>query len=194
MKPSELASAIYALYPPFRAWDDTTLQWWTDTVVSECAAFSAEVRAEAFKTLTRVKHKEKPPQPATIFEHCKEAKRWRANEEGKGTLPALDRNSSAFLADYDARAKLATDMCRSPDGRRAVREGWHGMLWAHCWHHRRWPTAGEMAALQRDAKVVDRMGADLARDASKYGILGPKLLEFWNTAMAERDRLAQEIG
>ncbi len=193
MKSAELARSIYELYPPFRPWDDTTLEAWTNTVVEKCSKFSPEARADAFASLTGAKHKEKPPQPATILEHLRDAHRWRKAQDNKGQLPVED-GPPGFIADLERAGKRATELCRTPLGRQAAKEGWHGMLWAFIRKHQRHPTPGEIPALQREAKEVDRMGADLTRDASKHGILGPKLLEFWNSVMEQRDKLAREIG
>ncbi len=190
MKSEDFAQAIYALYPPFRPWDDGTLKAWTNTVVAQCGVFSHDVRAKAFQTLTEVKHKEKPPQVATILYHCKEVKRWLRAKESKEQLPV---EKSGFILDLEERGKLATVLCRSPMGRQAKKEGWHGMLWAYARQHRRLPPTEKIPHLQRDAKAVDRLGADVARDIGKYGLLGPACLSFWNSVMEHRDKLAKEI-
>jgi hypothetical protein len=189
MKSSEFANAIYSLYPPFRQWDDVTLKAWTDTVVSECgdSVFSAEIRAQAFKTLTRVRHREKPPQTATIFEHCREVKRWQEAEKGNGELSAgaapvgsgpLDWNEDAF--------KFSRDVMSGPMGLQAAKEGWIGCLDEYIRKNRRAPSAGEIPALKRKAAEFDETYAMCIRggihDVARWVGLGEDVL-------ARRNRL-----
>jgi hypothetical protein len=183
MKSSEFANAIYTLYPPFRQWDDVTLKAWTDTVVSECGdgGFSAEVRAQAFKTLTRVKHKDKPPQTATIFEHCREAKRWFDAEKGKGQLSTGPAPANASFLDWTEDAfKLSRDLMSGPMGLQAAKEGWIGCLDAYCRKFKRLPPEGQIPSLKREAREFDETFAKCLRggfqDAARWASMGEEML------------------
>jgi hypothetical protein len=183
MKSSEFANAIYTLYPPFRQWDDVTLKAWTDTVVNECGDgwFSSEVRAQAFKTLTRVKHKDKPPQTATIFEHCREAKRWLDADKHKGELTSGPAPvNQAFLDWTEDAFKLSRDLMSGPMGLQAAKEGWIGCLDAYCRKFKRLPPAGEIPTLQRQAREFNETYDKCVRggfhDAGRWAATGEAML------------------
>ena len=120
MKAAEFAHAIYELYPPFRQWEDATLKAWTSTVIGRCGGFEDKVREGAFKSLTNVKHKEKPPQVAVILEHCREVHRWIDAQNNKGKLALSGAARDPYLDDWRdddfARAVNETELAADTDG------------------------------------------------------------------------------
>ncbi len=150
MKAAELANSIYALYPPFRPWDDATLEAWTNVILEKVGQYTPEVRAKAFKSLTEVEHKNKPPQPATIFEHCREARRWSEEAKREADLPVAAETPIA--SDWLARQAFADQLVKCPLGLEAAKGGWISTLHSFAAKNRRLPTAAEQAACKREAK------------------------------------------
>jgi hypothetical protein len=201
MKSSEFATAIYTLYPPFRAWDDVTLNAWTDTVVSECgdSVYSAGIRAQAFKTLTRVKHKEKPPQTATIIEHCRDAKRWREAQDEKTKLPIKQGPDTYYLkhpAWSDSRKHLADDLICGRNGsahvgKQAAKDHyWITQLWDFCRENQKLPSDAQIATLKREAKEVDDVFASFAPGNGPASKLGMWAIQ---TATEKRNQLCDMV-
>lgn len=166
MKADEFASNIFALFPPYRDWDDARLQIWTEGVTSECEGFSDAVRAEAFKSLRRTKHEHKPPQIALILEHCREAKRSVDAERRSRELATISEPEAAEIWSID-RIKWADVILDSPIGKKAAKEGWVLALRSFLRDHGRAPNDAETAALKRSVKEFHALREQLHR-----GMLG----------------------
>ncbi len=156
MKAAEFAHAIYELYPPFRQWEDATLKAWTSTVIGRCGGFEGKVREEAFKSLTRVRHKEKPPQVAVILEHCQEVQRWIDAQNNKGKLP-FSANPEPFEPDWrkdDFANNIALNR-GDPICVQAAKDGWIGTLHTYVRKYRRMPSATEKIGYRKSMKAAE---------------------------------------
>ncbi len=163
MKAAEFAHAIYELYPPYRPWEDATLKAWTSTVVGRCGGFEGKVREEAFKSLTRVKHKEKPPQVAVILEHCKEVHRWLEAQSNKGKLALSTTVKDPFLKDWredDFANEIALNR-RDPLCVQAAKDQWIGTLHSFVRKHRRMPSATDKIGYRKSMKAAEILLSEL---------------------------------
>lgn len=193
MNAADFASNIFELYPPFRQWDDVTLKSWTGTVVGKAGPYSPEVRAEAFKTITEVKHKDKPPQPATILEHLREADRKRIQEERKDRLQvgaAPDPDAGLFWS--ADRLKWADEVLGSPIGKKAAKEGWVVSLRSFLRDNGRAPNDGEIAILKRNVRDFHAV-----RERCHAGTAGPfsaALAKWADDIVARQKKLEARFG
>ena len=163
MKAAEFAHAIYELYPPFRQWEDATLKAWTSTVIGRCGGFDGKVREEAFKSLTRVRHKEKPPQVAVILEHCQEVHRWIEAQSNKGKLTFSPTVQEAFLRDWredDFANEIALNR-KDPLCMQAAKEGWIGTLHSFVRKHRKMPSANQKIGYRKSVKAGELLLSEI---------------------------------
>ncbi len=163
MKPAEFAHAIYELYPPFRPWEDATLKAWTSTVIGRCGGFEDKIREGAFKSLTNVKHKEKPPQVAVILEHCREVSRWIDAQNNKGKLALSQTVRDPYLEDWrddDFANEIALNP-KNPLCVQAAKEGWNGTLHTFVRKHRRMPSSTDKIAYRKSIKAAEQLIPEL---------------------------------
>jgi hypothetical protein len=180
MKVSDFNDRIIQRFPPSFRWDDVQKASWAEDMVRELSGFSGEVRERAFRQIVATRKDHKTPLVSECITACLEAKRWIDAEKNKGQLPMGEKPASGL--DWTAdRLKLATDLCMSPMGREAAKDGWVQQLHDFARKNSRLPQPGEIGALKREAKAFDEAYARCVKggwpQAEKLERLGAMMLK-----------------
>ena len=166
-------------YPPYR-WDEEQEKAWVNTMVRELGGFSEDVLNRAIKEMIRTRKDRRIPLVPECLSACHDARRWIDAEKNKGQLPMGEKPSSGLDWTGD-RLKLATDLCMSPMGREAAKEGWVQQLHDFARKNSRLPQPGEIGALKREAKAFDEAYARCVKggwpQAEKLERLGAMMLK-----------------
>ena len=166
-------------YPPFR-WDEEQEKAWVNIMVRELGGFSEAVLERAIKEMIRTRKDRRIPIVPECLSACHDARRWIDAEKNKAQLPMGVKPAASH--DWDARTKLAMDLCKTPQGRQAAQEGWIQQLYDYCRKKGAAPTApAEIAELKREAKLFDEAYARCVKGGWPYAAglekLGAKILK-----------------
>lgn len=128
---------------------------WTLALVRELRGFSPDVLQGACESIIRNRKDRRFPLLAECRSACVEAQRWLDMEKNKGDLIKSSQPAGSHLDWTADRLKLATDLCMSPMGRQAAKEGWIQQLHDFARRNSRLPQPNEIGALKREAKLFD---------------------------------------
>ncbi len=174
-----VAAMTMHYYPPAK-WDEEQEKAWSKTIVRELSGFSSEVIERGAHQIIRTRKEGRIPLVSECIEACHEARRWIDAEKNKGQLPMGEKPASGLDWTSD-RLKLATDLCMSPMGREAAKEGWVQQLHDFARKNSRLPQPGEIGALKREAKAFDEAYARCVKggwpQAEKLERLGAMMLK-----------------
>ena len=154
---------------------------WTLALVRELRGFGPEVLEKACESIIRNRKDRRFPVLAECRAAAAEAKRWLDIEKNKGDMLQSSQPAGSHLDWTSDRLKLATDLCMSPMGREAAKEGWVQQLHDFARKNSRLPQPGEIGALKREAKAFDEAYARCVKggwpQAEKLERLGAMMLK-----------------
>ena len=154
---------------------------WALAIKRELHGFPSEVLEKASQSIIRNRKDRRFPVLAELRGACVEAKRWLDIEGSKADLIKSSQPAGSHLDWTADRLKLATDLCMSPMGREAAKEGWVQQLHDFARKNSRLPQPGEIGALKREAKAFDEAYARCVKggwpQAEKLELLGAMTLK-----------------
>lgn len=125
------------------------------------------------------------PAPAEILAVCEDI----AAERERAQRPLLAAPKGNEWS--DERLALAFDLCKSPLGIEAAREGWILRLYDFCRREMRLPEKGEVMRLRHEAQGIDKAIAKI--DSSEPSALNGALRAFAASVLAKRNELSAKI-
>lgn len=144
--------------------DEDRDELWTNSIAGILAPYDDSVVLEAAATIVKTRDPAekggsmfpKPFEIIKVLDEIKERQRVRAmplieSAEAKTRRERFEAEVRSWTPD---RQKLATDLCLTPLGQRAAREGWVVALWNYARHNMRLPEE------QKDIDELRRQGLD----------------------------------
>lgn len=178
--------------------NEEALTHWMALMVSMLGGYSDEILTEAAATIIRTRDPAEKggsmfPKPKECIEACDNAK---ARKE-LAQAPLLEtaakikerQEKDPHAAWRKDRVALAVDLCRTPLGQRAGREGWILQLYDFCRNYARVPNAaGEIEKLISDARAYHEMVERLRGEAGTDTVV-TALVRLGDTVLGRRQEI-----
>lgn len=171
--------------------DETSETAWMASMVRCLGGYDDEVLEEAAGRIIATRNPKRDgkffPVPSECTAFCEQACR----ALNMAATPLLEKpKSDEWSPD---RKKLADDLVSGELGKRAVREGWLGMLHVFCRRHARLPTSEhEIAECRREAVAFNRAYEDCKN--GNGGEAGEQLVELGESMMKRRQELVGKVA
>lgn len=169
--------------------DEAREALWLRTMREILAPWDESVLMEAAQRIIKTRGKGRNerffPLPAEVEAVCHEI----AAERERAQRPLLAAPKGNEWS--DERLALAFDLCKSPLGMEAAREGWVLRLYDFCRREMRLPEKGEVMRLRHEAQGIDKAIAKI--DSSEPSSLNNALRAFAASVLAKRNELSAKI-
>jgi hypothetical protein len=163
---------------------------WLKAMTKALRGYTAEVLDDAATEIINTYTGKFFPKPAECIKACNEVLKWRNLAKRDSALPMGGSNPFQSPDYSPERVRLADDLVRTDQGRRAAKEGWILSLHDYCRKHGKVPHPSEEPTLKKGAKEFDDAYEECVRGNF---VLASTLTDLGDKMRARREELSDMV-